>query len=280
MSWYCEIACTDVAEFVEAIDETRSDFGDNMMIYRGHGDASWKLRPTLYRKRYGDMKIEFYLLHNFILLSQRCGLIIPPDAMSYMDLGNKKIGDNVSIYRLRFDERGNIFNYDIGNIAFAMARHAEIPTRHLDFTWDPNVATYFAVQSVIEDFYLKGERLPERFAIWGINYVELLNNFGVIHHDYTNILSLRNQKGLFVYDSTLNTADFDCWTQVPSFEEPLSQIGDSNFAKKITLESTESNLRKLRDFLIRRGITKQYMFPTYENVRDSIMRKYEEANSA
>ena len=277
MSWYTQIYCSDVAQFLQAIEDTRSDFDDNMMVYRGQGDSEYKLRPTLYRRRYGDMRIEFYLLHNFILLSQRCGLLIPPDAMSYLSLGNKTVSDSLTAYSLAVGERHNIVKYDIGDIAFAMARHAGIPTRRLDFSWDPLVATYFAVQSVFEDYSHKGKEPPERLAVWAIKYNELLNNYGVIHHDWTNIPSLRNQKGLFVFDSMIQIGGYDCWTKAPPFEESLSQIGRNDIAVKIMLESTKANIQSLGKYLIRRGITKEKMFPTYKNVRDAIMRDHDKA---
>ena len=276
MSWYSETKCESLDQFLRELDNTRDANGNDERVYRGQACSSWDLRPTLYRQRYGNMLFEIAVVDAFMIYSHRNGLLIPPDAMSYVSRTDNTSGSSVRIYQTSDGKA----EYDIGNIAFAMARHAEIPTRHLDFTWDPLVATYFAVNSIDEDVVKIGKMLPKRLAVWAIHRGKLFHNFGLIHHDWTNIPSLRNQKGLFVYDSTLKVTSMRCWTEAPSFDVALSRLGDANMTKKITLESTDSNIIALRDYLKRRGITTQRMFPTYENARDAVMSRYENPNPA
>ena len=279
MSWYTEIACTDAAEFIEALDKTRSGFGEYMMIYRGHGDSVWELRPTLYRRPFGGMSFEIKIIIDFMLIAQRIGLAIPPDAMTFIALYNRQTNDKMTSLLHGFKQHKNVYEYDVGNIAFAMARHAEIPTRHLDFTWDPLVATYFAVDSAIEADLDKYRQTPKKIAVWALGYPDLQKNFGVIHHDWTHIPSLRNQQGLFLYDQTINVESLNCWTEAPSFEESLSQISFGKTNQKITLTFTHAILGELAEYLKRRDISKWRMFPTYQNVRNALMRDYEERNS-
>lgn len=274
MTWYTEKACESVDKFIRELDDTRDAYGSDERVYRGHACSCWELRPTLYRERYGGTAIEITLVDNFMLMCHRNGVYIPSDAMSYSTLSGRKAGFSPTVMQT---SDGRV-KYDIANIAFAMARHARIPTRHLDFTWDPLVASYFAVTGVV-DFLQGGREPPKRIAVWAINYNLLVRSFGVIHHDWTNIPSLRNQKGLFVFDPTINVGSLSCWTDAPSFDVALSEIGESQMSKKITLKFTPSNLLDLSDALARRGITTCSMFPTYENVRDATMRIFEEADS-
>lgn len=275
MSWYEEIHCTTVDKFIAAIDSTRAAFGGNMMIYRGHGDAADDLLPTLYRKRYGNLAVEIELVNQFMLLSQQTGLLIPPDAMSFISLHNPRSNEKAT--KLGLKSFGtNVFEYDVGNVAFAMARHAGIPTRHLDFTWDPFVATYFAVDSALAASKDKCGKYPENIAVWALGYTEVHQYFGVIHHDWSHIPSLRNQQGLFIFDPTIDYKSLKCWTEAPSFNDRLSHIPFKKNTKKITLTCTDENLGYIAPFLTRRNITRWTMFPTYENVHKVIMSFYED----
>ncbi|MDE0553310.1 MAG: FRG domain-containing protein, partial [Candidatus Poribacteria bacterium] len=231
MSWYTEIACTNVNQFIGVLDSTLDMYGSKKMIYRGQADSDWELRPTLYRHRYGNIDFEIDIVDSFMLASHKSGRVIPSDAMSYISRVNENTGRPVTRFRIW----GGKFEYDVGNIAFAMARHAEIPTRHLDFTWDPLVAAYFTIETLA---FASEKQPPERLAVWAIEYRKLFHTFGLIHHDWADIPSLRNQKGLFVYDPTIDISSLKCWTEAPSFDAVLSQIGDVNMTKKITLPCT------------------------------------------
>ncbi len=280
MSWYTEVACTNVAEFIEAIDETRSSYGTELMVYRGLGDSDFDLRPTLYRERFGDITFELNIVLDFMLISQRAGLIIPPDAMSFIALYNRNTRSKLTTLLHEFVEHRNTYEYDVGNIAFAMARHAEIPTRHLDCSWDPLVATYFAGASAHEAYFDENKETPKDIAVWALHYPSLRMNFGVIHHDWTHIPSLRNQQGLFIFDPTIDVESLKCWTEAPSFEEPLSKIPFKNMNKKITLTFTPANINELARYVTLRNICDWTMFPTNQNVRNAVMDRYERRDPA
>ena len=273
MTWYTEIPCTNVDQFIEAIDSTRSGFlAKNSKVYRGHADSTWELRPTLYRKRYGGMEFEHVVVRNFMLHANRNGLVIPADAMSFESPLNKHTGFPAGNYRTSRD-----IKYDVSNIAFAMARHAEIPTRHLDFSFDPLVATWFAVN---DDKHLSKHERPNRLGVWAFDHFKLYESFGLIHHDWTYIPSLRNQKGVFVYDMYLDVDSIGCWTKAPSFDAALSKIEGENWARIITVPTTVSNLTALNEYLMRRGITTANILPTYENVRCAVMSQFKDASTA
>ena len=277
MTWYEEIPCTTVDKFIEAIDRTRSHSEINSMIYRGLGDSEYELKPTLYREDYNGVEFEFEVLLKFMLASQRTGLVIPPDAMSFAVLFDETAERKKTAVHVRLGAV-NVEEYDVGNIAFAMARHAGIPTRHLDFTWDPLVAAFIAIDSANAADFDESRETPEKIAVWALNYSDIRSSFGVIHHDWTHIPSLRNQQGLFVFDPTIDVITLGCWTKAPIFEERLSRISFGSMNYKITLTFTNKNMWELWAYLARRNISKSTMFPTYENVRNAVMFPYENPN--
>jgi len=277
MSWYEEITCTTVDKFIDAIDRTRSPLEANPVIYRGLGDSEYELKPTLYRKPSKRVEFEFEILLKFMLMAQRTGLVIPPDAMSFAVPFDKESERKRTTNHVKFGG-GNVEEYDVGNIAFAMARHAGIPTRHLDFTWDPLVAAFIALDSARAADFDECRETPEKIAVWALNYFEIRGSFGVIHHDWTHIPSLRNQQGLFVFDPTIDVSNLECWTNAPIFEERLSKIPFRNMNYRITLTYNHNNLGELWAYLLRRNISKSTMFPTYDNVRHAVMSRYENPN--
>lgn len=150
--YYNSEEITSVEEFITNIfDYARNN--PHELWYRGHRSQDWKLRPSLFREEVLDMPDD--------------GGVHPIKYKNFMDF-------NVAIKKYRdelretiLDDRLNLFHYTF------FAQHYGIPTPALDWSTDPLIALYFAVDGfkyTNEDefpvvYILNPKRLNENSAI-------------------------------------------------------------------------------------------------------------------
>ena len=134
-------------EFLQNLDETHEHWGSGTRgaidwVFRGQNDAKWELMPSLFRHWDEDTSpsYEIDLIDNFITNVNMVNLPIPNHSLGYV----------TKIYATNTKERHtkrvlkNGIEYDFSHAVFAIAQHSGIPTRLLDFTYNPLVAAYFA----------------------------------------------------------------------------------------------------------------------------------------
>lgn len=155
---------------------TLLNFGDEVMVYRGHACADWELVPTVLRDKSVDLLqemfprpmncedqavVELNMLEEFIRGCDNAGVSVPNDSFRFRDTNLS--GRN---YRDYYEHPQSWPSDDLIE-TLAMARLHGLPTRLLDWTTDPYVAVYFAVSEALkkQSRWKKGHRI----AIFKLN---------------------------------------------------------------------------------------------------------------
>lgn len=122
--YYNSEEITSVEEFITHIFDYAKN-NPHELWYRGHRSQDWKLRPSLFREEVLDMPDD--------------GSVHPIKYKNFMDF-------NVALKQFRDelretiqDDRLNLFHYTF------LAQHYGMPTPALDWSTDPLIALYFAV---------------------------------------------------------------------------------------------------------------------------------------
>jgi FRG domain len=149
-------------------------------VFRGHGDSKWPLVPSAFRPTtkfpfQGDFHIgyqanyrnqrdmEWSLLKDFILEINRNGFHIPDEALLYKLLDPfESIEEYNKITRFE-DSWPNREYYSI----LALAQHFGMPTRLMDWSYNPLVAAYFAAKGCLKQ--MESGKKVSSLSVYAIN---------------------------------------------------------------------------------------------------------------
>lgn len=272
-----EVVCRTAGEFLQIIDPVSGLFHERSLIYRGVRSAKLDLVPSAHRAAGSDTRgaillnswryvtgpqatdhqqcvAELHTIAKFFQIVDRRGIRLPEDSYQL---------------RLRLDEwKRKLASHEFKAFVWpppefyslvALAQHHRVPTRALDWTWDPLVAAYFASQNVVLD-------PPQSLVVWVFNYdVREINpaspivTFSVSGADNAN---LQAQRGLFMLHSqkvATRRSRFKPQSYDRILCRSIADVSPPRLFTRILLPTTEA--RALRAVLASIGISAGRVYP-------------------
>jgi len=271
--------------------------------FRGQADAAWEMVPSAFRPSFKDhlpleRRVkgeegwreqnwnELYAFEDFALLADQIAVYIPGIEF---------------IKRPEFKDRRRYVQTSAWPFTelvegLAIAQHHGIPTRFIDFTYNPLVALFFAAY----ERYIKSEDAfqSENISVWAVNLL-YLQHVEIEHSSQIEIVEvptsrnpfLNAQRGFFLYPTTVALEN---WPPRPINEIILAQANNKNtwdyvkerlsaedhrfvgppIIRKFNIKASEVP-RILKILFEQERISRVHLMPTLDNVvhTHNFMRK-------
>ncbi|MBK8138199.1 MAG: FRG domain-containing protein [Chloroflexi bacterium] len=152
-----------------------------------------------------------------------------------------------------------------------MAQHHGIPTRLIDWTYNPLTAAFFAAEDTVR-LQAKGQPISKNMVIYALHEkMATTKHLTLVHHPNSMDTYIRAQEGVFTLDGDAETAYLGTGSW-PDYEQSLNRLtslfGSGLMPRKIIVPVSEA--RELLRLLSIEGITRDGLMPTLDNVAASI----------
>jgi hypothetical protein len=294
--------------------EIGRQLGNTTMIYRGHSDSDWTLTPSALRNNaitkmdslcenfpnsqgyvscVGTpeneelLMLELQLLKNFYVTANMHGLELPEiDIFSRVPNLN-----SISIILQKLHDKQNscFWYYDskLENIA-ALAQHYGVPTRMLDWSYDLDVALYFAAKGAVNNILNNTIPKSNDIAIFfmGTSLWSFYPEMQIVTPQYAQNPNLRAQRGLFIYWRHLlkepigfHRLSLDKHIEEDPSEHMRMNVNEDRFnlwgkEKIFKFNIPYSEIHNIWSYLLNKGCSASKYFPGYQSVAEE-MKEWE-----
>lgn len=284
----CDCAVHLIAKLrINSSESPIVDASPYQWIFRGHANSSWALLPSAIRPGarlgfYNDRPVfvsrgcgadlrqmngEFRAVHQFAELADRVGLPVPG------------LSGLVPFMPFAFDE--HIVGSHIGTAEWpprellellAIAQHHGVPTRLLDFTFNPLAALFFACDEGCVDDNANG---TEEIAVWALDLKWIRQQpyqFRVVEAQRASNPFLRAQKGVFVLDRRIGAWNED--TPTPCLEQRVRGGEQNKHPRPVLYKFTmpRSEATEALRLLAIENVDHAHLMPSFDNVVVSLRR--------
>ena len=253
-------------------------------MFRGHWDSTWFLLPSAFRYRwYKEFRVKSEGNRVFMMGSELCPIDKPKfdnndDDIRYqirteyyllkqfMKTAND-LGIDCNYTPFSYDDyKKNLENWSDVSIqhVMALARHHGIPTRLLDFTYNPLFAAFFSAFDSFEKKINEDKRHKD-LCVWAIDENKITTNhwkkISAISNRSSNLFA---QEGLLILDTKAN----ERFMKTDGHWQDLISTEEDNFFIKLTLP--QNQCKKLLQLLWKNNVTPARIMPNLDKVTQTL----------